>query len=181
MIKTLGELYNYTNDILLQGVLDSIDDVIDYFEEAQQRIATKDKLEALQSYILSTNTITVPDNYMNLKKMKISGCTNVADGEIYAEEMWQKTVELPANINNGTLKFYYFKNPTPLDSDDLDQVPDIDYRYLNSMAQYAAKMYYMVDDDPDMKRAFTENFFEGLSYFNSLNGIEQPFKIRNVW
>lgn len=181
MIKTLGELYNYTNDILLQGELDSIEDVIQYFEECQQMIAIKDPLEADQSFTLTSNVITVPANYRKFHKIKITGCTNVADGEYVPEEMWKGEITMPSYIDNGTLKLYYFKNPTELDANNLNQVPDVDYRYLNSMATYAAEMYYRADDDPDMREAYKEAFFRGLSYFNGINGTEKPTKIRNVW
>lgn len=181
MIKTLGELYNYTNDILLQGELDAIDDVIQYFEECQQMIATKDKLEATQTYILTSNSITVPTDYLGLQKIKITGCTNVADGIYTPDEMWGNDIEMADYINNGTLKLYYYKNPTELDKNNLSQVPDIDYRYLNSMAIYASEMYYRNDDDPEMREAFKTSFFQGLSYFNALNGISQTTKITNVW
>lgn len=174
MLRNLGEIYNYTNDRLLEGELEDISDVIEYFEEFQNKVTVRAKLEAPPYTVaLTSNVLVVPENFLSLARLKVDG------KPVVVEEVWGRELSLQKDITTGSATLYYYRRPTPLDPENLSQVPDIDSRYLYAMGQYAAKMYYMVDDDDDMVEKFKESFFEGMTiYSTSKNTVT---KINNVW
>ena len=174
MLNNLGEIYNYTKDVLLQGEIDDIAEIIEYLEEGQQRISERVPIEApIYTVTLTTNEITLPADFKKFKKLKVD------DVVIEPDEVWAGLMTLPATYTTGTAKLYYYKKPTALVSTNLAQVPDIDQRYYSTIAQYAAEMYYMVDDDTEMQQKFTSKFFESIEiYGNSKNTVS---KYKNIW
>ena len=179
MINTLGELYNYTNEILLQGELDSINVVIEYFEEAQQMIALQDPIEAKITIPLTSNVIILPADYQDLCKIKVD--YENMQIEVIPAEIWGSEMTLNPLYNTGNAYLYYYKRPTLLNPSNASQVPDIDSRYLPQIAKYAAKMYYLVDDDQEQAEEFRKSFFDTMTYYNKLNGNSKSFNFRNVW
>ena len=68
MLKTLGDIYNHINDKLLDGNLDSIDDIIEYLEECQQFICERDPLEApVAKLALNSSSFTLPEDFIKLR------------------------------------------------------------------------------------------------------------------
>jgi hypothetical protein len=176
MLKTLEDLYNYTNERLLDGNLDSIDDVIEFFEECQQIITEKYPIEAPKlNILLTSNEITKPANFKDLKKIIID------DAEVNPVEIWGDTITLDERYNTGNAVLYYYKKPAELDNTNLNQVPDVDSRYLPLMAKYAAKMYYLVDDDEAMREAFRMNFIEQLVSIGNINKNGKRSGYKNIW
>jgi len=173
MLENLGDIFEYTNTNLLDGELDSLSDIISYLEEAQNKIVEKAKVEApILTITLTSNEVTLPDDFMFLKKIMVNGV------RVEPEEKWDKILYLPENIKIGTAKLYYYKKPRSLDGNDLSQVPDIDSRYFYNMAQYAAEMYRLMDDDEQQAR-FAAKFFEGLMIYSTSSTTQSKFK--NVW
>jgi hypothetical protein len=109
-----------------------------------------------------------------MKKLQVDG----ADIRT-TDEAWNGLLPLPAANKTGEAKLWYYRKPTYLDPLNLEQVPDIDPRYFHTIGQYAAEMYYRADDDEDMREAFTEKFFEGITYYKKSSGTVTNFK--NVW
>lgn len=175
MIKTLGDLYNYTNS-LIEDELQGIDDVIEYFEECQHIIAGKFPIEAPKMVItLTSNEITKPADFHTLRKIIINGY------EVTPVDIWGNTIELPSEYNSGEATLYYYKIPTELDRNNLNQVPDIDPRYLPLMGKYAAKMYYLKDDDPEVREAYRAAFIESLNYLGDVNRNRKKSNYINLW
>ncbi len=174
-MDNLGEIFTYLKDTLLQGAVDEISEVIGYLNDAQDLISDKFPIQApLYTTTLTTNSLTLPNDFKSLKKLKID------DIEIDTyEDPWAGELELNENYTSGTVKLYYYKKPTQLDATDLDQIPDIDARYWNAMAEYAAKVYYLVDDDDDMLKKFRDQFYETLASISTAKKTITRFK--NVW
>jgi hypothetical protein len=176
LIKTLGELFNFTNEKLLDGNLDSIDDVIEYYEECQQLIADIFPIEAPKlTIVLTSNEITKPADYKSLKKIVINST------EVLPQEVWGNVITLSASYKSGEATLYYYKKPDELIKSNLNQVPDVDSRYLPLMAKYAAKMYYLVDDDEDMREAFRTDFISQLNSIGNVNKNGKQSNYKNLW
>lgn len=175
MLKNLGDIFKYTSEKLLSGELDSIDDIIEYLEECQQLISEKEPLEApILTISLQNNSITLPSDFMKLKKIVIN------DAEVEPVQKWNNVITIPIKYSSGEAKLFYFRKPTPLDPFNLNQIPDIDPKYYSIMAKYAAKMYYLVDDDEDMMKSFKDSFFESLTMLGSKQSNKQS-NYKNLW
>jgi hypothetical protein len=176
LIKTLDDLYKYTNEKLLQGELDGIDDVIDYFDECQQLIAGKFPIEAPKITVtLTTNEIAMPSDFQELRKIVINST------EVNPTDIWGETIDLPKEYTSGEATLYYYKKPNELDKSNLNQVLDIDSRYIPLIGKYAAQMYYLTDDDPEMREAYRTSFIESLSEIGNINKNKKRSNYKNVW
>lgn len=181
-LNTLGDIYNYCNNDLLDGELVDIYDIINYLEEAQNLINTVNELEApIASYTLdSTCQITLPTNCSKVKQFSV-----VESDSPYVEEPieptreWAKTVYFPSIHDGKTIKIYYYKKPAVLNPTTLSQVPDIDPKYFFAMAQYSAEMFKLKDDDTEAVRNYREKFLQGLTSYSTNNRALRQFK--NVW
>lgn len=175
MLRTLGDIYEYTNEKLLGGELSDISDVIEFLEECQNVICDKDPLEAPIHYVeLTTNSITLPSDFQCLRKIVID------DAEVQPQEMWGGSLTLPSEYSTGEAKMYYYRKPTALNPDDLTQEPDIDQRYFPAMAKYAAQMYYLTDDDVEVSSQWKNSFFDSLAVFNKKTQNKQS-NFKNLW
>jgi hypothetical protein len=182
LIKTLDDLYKFTNEKLLDGELSGVDDVIEYFEECQQMIASKYPIEAPKvTLTLTSNVITKPLDFMSLRKI----VWIERHQQVNPLDIWGNEITLPEHLtyNNPsvTVDFYYYKKPAMLDADNLEQIPDIDQRYLPLMAKYAAELYKLADDDTEAKDAYRQSFQDSLVMFGNLNMDRKRFNFNNVW
>lgn len=176
MLQTLGDIFDYTKDILLQGEISEISEIIEYLEEAQQIISEKVPIEApIYSFTLTTNQFNLPTDFYKFRKLKID------DVEVQPEEQWNGVIYLSDNYETGSFaaKLYYYKKPTALNPNTLSQVPDIDPKYYPQMAKYAAEMYYLVDDDSEMQQQFREKFNTSVGTYSNANNSVSRFK--NIW
>lgn len=175
MLNNLGDIYNYLSQNLLQRSVKSIDSVIDYLEEAQQKIAQKWPVQApVFTTTLTTNSFTLPTDFDKLVKATVKGV------EVNPEMIWQGEMTLPSAYNEGELKLWYYKKITPLNKANLAQVPEIDQRFFPAMAKYAAGMFYVVDDDPEQQRAFDEAFMKELTGMAEV-GKPKVYQLNNLW
>ena len=176
-MKTLGDLYNYTNYRLLEDQLDSIDDVIEFFEECQQIITGRFPIEAPKLNItLTSNEIPKPDDFQSLRKIIIDG------HEVRPVDIWGNIIELPKNYNSGEATLYYYKKPAALDKNNLNQIPDIDSRYLPIMGKFAAEMYYLQDEDPENRGEYRAAFIESLNRLgDGINNNRHKSNYTNLW
>lgn len=174
MLQTLGEIFNHINDQLLDGELESINDVLQFLEECQQRLSIKYPIEApIVSLTLTSNEITVPADLQKLNRITVDGV------KVAPTEVWGDVIYLPTAYKAGTAKLYYYKKPTALDPGNLLQVPDIDSRFFPAMAKYAASMYYLVDDDSDMREAFRSAFYADMDGISVSKETKCTFT--NLW
>jgi hypothetical protein len=174
MLKNLGDIFTYLNEKLLDGELDDITDAIEYLEEAQNIIAEADPIEApILTITLTGNSITVPTDFLRINKVMQNGAP------LNSVSLWANTLNLP--VSTGDIQIYYYKRPTPLNPASLDQVPDIDSKYWHHMAQYAAKMYFLIDDDEDMRKAFKETFLESVTLLSSKKKTSRETNFKNLW
>jgi hypothetical protein len=175
-LKTLGDLYNYTNYRLLEDQLDSIDDVIEFFEECQQIITGRFPIEAPKLNItLTSNEIPKPDDFQSLRKIIIDG------HEVRPVDIWGNIIELPKNYNSGEATLYYYKKPAALDKNNLNQIPDIDSRYLPIMGKFAAEMYYLSDEDPENRAEYRTAFIESLNRLEDVSNNRHKSNYTNLW
>jgi hypothetical protein len=175
MLKNLGDIYKHCNEKLLEDQLNDISDIIEYLEECQNIIVEGDPLEApIVTITLSGNSFDLPENFKTLNKV-------VQIDTITPVEIWANVLYLPSTITSGDVKLYYFRKPTALDPDNLDQVPDVDPKYYPLMAKYAAEMYYLVDDDEDMRAAFKDSFFQNYSLIANKKSTDKKYNFTNLW
>lgn len=180
----LGEIFNYANDNLLEGNLDSISEIIRYLQKAQDIIERKAPVKApVFTTILTASHFTLPENYRRLHEygIYIDGNKFTGKTKIWPNADGTKEMYLPASVNSGSLEMYYYKKATPLNGNDLSQVPDVDERYHIAMAEFAAKMVKMVDDD-SLKKDYENEFFASLAIFNGDEDVENTItRIAGIW
>lgn len=175
MITTLGDIFSYTNK-LLDGNLDDISEVIDYMEEGQQLIALKYPIEApVLNITLATNSFNKPADMAQLKKVVID------EKEVPIDDVWEDKIYLPKAYIEGIASIYYYKRPTALDSINPLQVPDIDKLYLPLIAKYAAKMYYLQDEDTEMINEYRNEFMIQLNDIGKINNNTRKSNYKNIW
>jgi hypothetical protein len=152
---TLQEIFDYVNDHLVENELADISDILPFLNEAQNVIARIDKIPATPvSYTLTTNEVTLPSDFLRFAKATLDDVPYA----LPADGLWGNTLTLPTGQTSGTLKVWYWKRPEELSASTPTQVPEVDTCYHMAMANYVAKMYYLVDDDPDMRSAFEREF-----------------------
>lgn len=78
------------------------------------------------------------------------------------------------------LEMFYHKKPAILDYNDLTQIPEIDDRYLYTLAQYAAEMYALSDEDDDVQELFRNKFIEGLTIYKTPSKTKS-YTVKNFW
>lgn len=160
---TLQEIFDYTNNVLLDGELDELSNIIDFLDEAQQMIARIDMVPATPvEYELTTNAITLPADFLRLYKATLE-----EEPYTFTDEPWAGELTLPTGVTEGTLKLWYFKIPAALSVLTPTQVPEVNPVYHRMMADYAAKMYYLIDDDADMRDAFAAEFRGKIASFKT--------------
>ena len=160
---TLQEIFDYCNGSLLESELTGLSDIISFLNEAQNIIARLDMIQAAPVEIeLSTNSFSLPSDFLRLYKATI-------DDKPYSfeEKPWAGVQTLPEGLTEGTVKLWYYKKPTTLLSTTPTQVPDVDPVYHQIMGDYAASMYYLIDDDPAMRDAFKREFQNKIAAFKT--------------
>lgn len=180
-LNNLGDIYNYTNTDLLDGELDQIQDVLNYLEEAQNIIVEAALIEAplVISVLDATCQVTIPSNNLKIKQFALVSNDGSSEQPVEPIREWGNIAYFNTGLNGRTINLYYYKKPTQLSATTLAQVPDVDSRYYYSMAQYAAEMYKLKDDDQEAQDNFASKFRAGLSIYSKSKGAIRQFK--NVW
>ena len=184
MLNTLGDIYNYCNDSLLSGGLSSITEVVEYFQEAVNIIAEIHPIEAtmVSTTLDATALITLPTDLLKVKEFRLYDDSLGYEDPTPAipHKVWAGVAYFnPTNYNGRVINLYYYKKGSELTSGTLTQVPNIDKRLYYSVAQYAAEMWKLKDDDPEMQEAFRKKFITGLGTYSKGNSAEVNFK--NYW
>lgn len=181
MLSNLGDIFNYCNNDLLDGELTDIFDVINHFQEATNIIAEVSPIEApMVTFILdATCKITLPSDFLKLDRFMIVSQDGTIETDLEPIKNWAREVFFNLGSKGRTVNFYYYKNPSILLPANLAQVPDIDSRYFPSIAQYAAEMFKLKEDDEEVKRQFAAKFYSNLQIYSKHNCISR--KIKNVW
>jgi hypothetical protein len=175
MLKNIGDIYNYTNEKLLSDELTSVNDIIEYLEEAQNIIVEKFPLEApIFSLTLTNNQFTLPDDFAAINNLTVDKAAVTPD------DVWNKVVTLPKDITSGSLELRYYRKPNALDPSNLAQIPDVEPRFFIMMAKYAAKMYYLADDDAEMREAFKTDFADNLNFYSNPT-VNRKSNFKNLW
>lgn len=180
-IETLQDIFNYCNNDLLDGELDALTDIINYLNEAQNIIAEVALIEAplVTTTLTSTCQVVIPANNLKVSEFALVRTDGVKEDPIEPIKEWNNIAYFNKSLEGRTINLYYYKKPTALNASTLTQVPDVDSRYFHSMAQYAAEMYKLKDDDAEAQESFTKKFIQGLTLYSKNKGAIRQFK--NVW
>lgn len=160
---TIQEIFDYCNTSLLESELTDLSDIISFLNEAQNVIARLDMIQAAPVEIeLTTNEFSLPADFLRLYKATL-------DDKPYAfdEKPWAGVQPLPEGLDEGTVKLWYYKKPATLLASTPTQVPEIDPIYHPLLGDYAAKMYYLIDDDPAMRDSFAREFQNKIAAFKT--------------
>lgn len=154
----LTEILAYAN-ILTEDGFDSISDAIHYFNEAQAIISGVDPVKAEpMDYVLSGDTeIQLPDDLLSIKRATLDGRPFR-----FSTNPWNGNLQLGQSLT-GVLRIWYTRLPAELLVTTLDQVPEVREAYHRTIATYAAKMYHLVDDDPQLREAFRNEFEQSVA------------------
>lgn len=167
---TLDEILTYAN-VLTEDAFEDLSDIIDWLNEAQDIIARWDKIQATPvEYELTSNEITLPEDFMQLAK-----CTLDDVAYVPPSEPWAGDLTLHTELTEGTLKLWYYKFPEPLLAATPTQVPEVKSQYHRSMASYAAKMNFLKDDDPELREAFRVEFAQQLGAMKVSTGLTTQY------
>lgn len=167
---TLQQILDYANTLTEDG-FDNLADIIEFLNEAQELIARWDMVRATPMiYNLVTNEIQLPDDFLQLAKATLDDYPLAI-----SSEPWDGVLTLPTSITSGTLKIWYYRTPEVLVSTNASQVPEVGVQYHRSMASYAAKMYYLIDDDAALREAYRNEFIASLSSMRVSSGMATNF------
>ena len=168
---TLEQILDYAN-ILSEEAFDSLADIIEYINEAQDLIANWDMIQATPVEIpLTSNVVTLPTDFMKLYKMTLDDIPYSPPSAPWAGEL-----TLEDSIEDGTLKIWYYKKPTILSASTPSQIPEIKSDYHRALAVYATKMFHLVDDDQGLKEAFQQEFIMSLTGNKVSTGMATKYK-----
>jgi hypothetical protein len=172
-MKTLQDIFDYINDRLIDGQADGLKSLIEYMNEGQALIVQKYPIEAPKLTVtLTSNVFAVPADMETLKKIVRNKAT------LNEVEIWNGEIILNENIKDGTVDVYYYKTPARLEDTSPSQIPDIDSRYFYSLAKYVSGLFYLAEDDADMREAFNNSFLQSLNSIAPKNTIT---KFKNGW
>lgn len=174
---TLQQIFNYANT-LTEDAFGELADIIEYLNEAQDLVARFDRVRAAPiEFTLTTNSVTLPADLMQVERMtyKLSADSTVEIPFNQALEPWGSVLTLPTTMTSGVLTVWYYKIPATLLSTTPTQVPEVGAQYHRSLAVYAAKNYFMVDDDPAMREAYKAEFIGQLQSMRMSSGVVHNF------
>lgn len=179
-MDNLGDIFDYCNEDLLDGELDSLSDILGSLNEAQNIVSQVSPVEApLVATVLDTAcTITLPTNLAKVKEFRLLESDGTTESPIEPIKDWAGVVYFNTYYSGRTINLYYYKKPTTLTAV-TSQVPDVDSLYWYAMAQYVASVWKLKDDDESMKRQLEEKFISGLSSYSRSKNVTRNF--RNVW
>lgn len=177
MLKTIMDIFNYTNNELMEGKLNKLSDIINYLEECQNIIAEdKGKIPADPfTLTLTSNTFELPPDYLKYSEILVNG------SPVLPRRVWGNTVYLPGEISAGYLELFYFRKPTILDFNTPDQEPDIDPRFYYAMGQYAAHMFYLRDEDTEVLNNFRRTFIDSINSYSQHTPAKTAGSYTNIW
>lgn len=168
---TLEQIKAYANT-LTEDAFETLDDLIDFLNEAQDIIGRWQMVPAAPvEYILTTNEITLPADFLKLHKATFEGSPYYPP-----EAPWNGVLTLETGLTEGTVKIWYYKKPAVLLSTTPNQVPEVDSIYHRAMSSYAAKMFNLIDDDAALREAFRNEFYTSLSSMKVDTGIPIHYK-----
>lgn len=168
---TLEQILDYAN-VLSEEAFDSLADIIEYINEAQDLIAKWDMIQATPVEIpLTSNVVPLPTDFMKLHKATIDDIPYN-----FPEEPWAGQVTLETERTEGVLKIWYYKKPTVLSASTPSQIPEIKSDYHRVLAVYATKMFHLVDDDQGLKEAFQQEFIMSLTGNKVSTGMATKYK-----
>lgn len=167
---TLRAILDYANT-LTDGSFTDLSEIIHFLNEAQDLICRFDRIQAgPATYVLTTNSITLPTDCMQAAKMTYNDIPLVLE-----EEPWAGVITLPTAMTEGTIKLWYYRYPATLLSTTPTQVPDVGTQYHRAMASYAAKQYFLIDDDAALRDAFKTEFVQSLQALKMAPGFTGAF------
>ena len=181
MISNLGDIFNYCNNDLLDGELTDINDVINHFQEATNIISEVSPIEApmVATILDATCKVTLPIDFLKLDRFMILSESGTIETDLEPIKSWAGEVYFNLANEGRTVNQYYYKKPATLLPTNLAQVPEVDSRYFPSIAQYAAEMFKLKEDDEEAKKQFAAKFYSNLQIYSKCKCITR--KIKNVW
>lgn len=171
---TLQEIFNYANQ-LAENNFHEMSDAIGYLNEAQDIISRFDPVQA-QPYhtIVTTEGIGLPTNLLRVSRILVSGAEYRT-----REQAWNNVLPAPDLPVGTKVVIYYYSKPSELTEMAAMQEPRVPKQYHRAMAHYAAKMFYLVDDDPPLRDAFKQEFMSLLGSLKS--GQNTTSNFINFW
>lgn len=167
---TLQEIFNYAN-VLAENNFEEMSDVIEFFNEAQNIIATFDPLKSQPYYTVVTEQgIMLPSDLLRVHQIYV-------DDVIYQpkEPAWGGIIPTPDLAEDKMVKILYYVRPSLLVATAPTQEPRVPKQYHSAMASYAAKMFYLIDDDAPQKEAFQQQFLTMLSSLKTNDNVVTQF------
>ena len=171
---TLQEIFNYANQ-LAENNFHEMGDALGFLNEAQDIISRFDPMQAQPFYTIVTDQgIGLPTNLLRVSRI-------TSGGKEYRpkEEAWNNVLPTPDLPVGSQVKVFYYSKPAELSEMTVLQEPRVPKQYHRAMAHYAAKMFYLVDDDPPLRDAFKQEFMSLLGSLKS--GQSTITNFYNYW
>jgi uncharacterized protein (UPF0305 family) len=167
---TLQQIYERAN-VLAENNFAELEDVVGHLNAAQSIISRFDPIKSEPYYTMVTeNGIMLPSDLLKVYRIYV-------DDEPYQpiESAWGSTIpdlHLPLGA---VVKILYYAKPPDLMASAPYMEPRVYRHYHEAMAQYAAKMFYLIDDDPPLRDAFNSEFMTMLGSLKTSDGVVQRF------
>jgi hypothetical protein len=129
--------------------------------------------------LTETCVVVIPSNSLKVNEFTLVSLDGSHEEPIEPIREWGNTAYFNKSLDGRIINLYYYKKPTTLNPATLTQIPEIDSRYFASMAQYAAEMYKLKDDDSEAQANYSKKFIQGLTVYSKNKGAIRQFK--NVW
>lgn len=167
---TIQEIFAYGNT-LAENNFEEMNDIIEFLNEAQDIIARFDPLKAQPYYTLVTDQgIMLPSDLLRLHQITVDEVVYYPKGPA-----WGGIIATPDLTVGSMVQILYYVRPTVLLPSIPLQEPRVPKQYHRAMAAYAARMFYLIDDDAPLREAFQQQFMNQLASLKTSDDVVSQF------
>lgn len=167
---TIQEIFAYANT-LAENNFEEMNDIIEFLNEAQDVVARFDPLKSQPYYTMVTEQgIMLPADLLRVHQI-------IVDDVVYhpKEPAWGGMIATPELTLGALVKILYYVRPAVLLPSIPQQEPRVPKQYHRAMASYAARMFYLIDDDGPLREAFQQQFQSQLASLKSSDDVVSQF------
>lgn len=158
-------------NVLAEGNFADLDAIIGHLNDAQNLIANFDPIRAEPYYTqVAQGIILLPSDLLRVHRITVDDQEYRPTGEVWGGQIIDESL-----TDGAMVKIFYYARPATLSSSSPFMEPRVPKKYHEAMAKYAARMFYLIDDDPPLREAFMDDFRSNLASLRTIDGVVTRF------
>lgn len=166
----LQQIFERAN-VLAENNFAAMSDVIGHLNAAQAIIARFDPIKSEPYYTMVTEAgIMLPSDLLRIHRIYVNDAVYLP-----TDSAWGGIISDPSLPIGALVKILYYAKPPDLVATSPYMEPRVQKQYHEAMAIYAAKMFYLIDDDGPLQGAFHNEFVTMLGSLKTSGTTVQRF------